>query len=101
METLAPFKWGHSFWDLNHDLLELYAKCSDGAAVIAAQEEFLRSEQAKRLDRLSEEPLHRTRVCCLLGGWIIAVELTVDHRLGSPLTGSWGDGGISCSGRRR
>jgi len=40
-EILAGFKWGPTFFDLNHDPLEAYAGAKDSAEVIAAQSEFL------------------------------------------------------------
>jgi len=50
---LAKFKWGHSFFEVNKELLDLYAKCKDGADVVQKQIEFLKQEQkdaAKRHD---------------------------------------------------
>jgi pre-rRNA-processing protein TSR3 len=41
---LAKFKWGHSFFQINFDLLEMYAKCKDGAEVVSKQNEFLSAE---------------------------------------------------------
>jgi len=38
---LSGFKWGPTFFDLNHDPLEAYAGASDSAEVIAVQSEFL------------------------------------------------------------
>ena len=35
------FRWGHSFLSLNREVLDIYAACSDGAAVVAAQHAFL------------------------------------------------------------
>ncbi len=40
-EILAGFKWGSTFFDLNHDPLEAYAGAKDSAEVIAAQSGFL------------------------------------------------------------
>ncbi|KRT78386.1 hypothetical protein AMK59_8708, partial [Oryctes borbonicus] len=34
---LNKFSWGHSFIDLNKELLDIYAKCKDSKSVIAAQ----------------------------------------------------------------
>jgi len=42
---LAKFKWGHSFYEVNQELLDIYAKCKDGADVVQKQIEFLKKEQ--------------------------------------------------------
>eukprot|EP00735_Rhodelphis_limneticus_P014470 TRINITY_DN84_c0_g1::TRINITY_DN84_c0_g1_i1::g.14740::m.14740 TRINITY_DN84_c0_g1::TRINITY_DN84_c0_g1_i1::g.14740 ORF type:complete len:321 (-),score=61.43,sp/Q10409/TSR3_SCHPO/39.16/1e-64,DUF367/PF04034.8/8.9e-53,RLI/PF04068.10/1.5e-09,CD45/PF12567.3/0.066 TRINITY_DN84_c0_g1_i1:85-1047(-) len=39
--VMGKFKWGHSFFELNEELLEAYAECDTGAEVIAAQHKFL------------------------------------------------------------
>lgn len=50
---LEPFGWGPTFLDINRELLDAYAACTDGAGVIAAQEEFLqRAEQEKMLRKM-------------------------------------------------
>lgn len=46
--TLQVFKWGHAFFELNAELLDLYATCEDGAAVIAAQDAYLRKVHEER-----------------------------------------------------
>ena len=48
-KLLAKFKWGHSFFEVNEQLLEMYASCKDGAEVVAKQIEFLKSEKKERL----------------------------------------------------
>ncbi len=45
---LGKFKWGHSFYDVNYELLEMYRKCKDGAECVAKQIEFLKNEKAER-----------------------------------------------------
>lgn len=45
---LSKFKWGHSFYTVNYELLEMYRKCKDGAECVAKQIEFLNNEKAKR-----------------------------------------------------
>jgi len=58
---LAKFKWGHSFLSLNEELLDRYAACSDGAQVVAAQNEFLakeEEEQRKRRDEIDLPPTY-------------------------------------------
>lgn len=66
---LNKFKWGHSFYEVNHDLLEMYRKCKDGAECVAKQTEFLKAEKAERkkvkeddffnMDLESYNPNHR------------------------------------------
>ncbi len=46
---LRKFKWGHSFLELNQDLLDTYMSCADGAAVIAAQQDYLDKAHAEGL----------------------------------------------------
>ena len=38
---LHKFKWGKTFYEVNEEALEIYAACSDSAAVVAAQEKYL------------------------------------------------------------
>ena len=40
---MSRFKWGHSFFALNNDLLEMYAACSNAHEVIEAQNRYLES----------------------------------------------------------
>jgi pre-rRNA-processing protein TSR3 len=35
------FKWGHTFIELNHDLLELYSEQETSAEVVDVQNQFL------------------------------------------------------------
>ena len=49
-ELLAKFKWGHSFYEVNEELLMLYASCKDGADVVLKQNEFLRNEKKERMN---------------------------------------------------
>lgn len=44
-EYLSKFSWGHSFLELNEDLLDDYAKCKDGAEVIAIQQEYIQGSR--------------------------------------------------------
>ncbi len=52
---LGKFKWGHSFYEVNFDLLEMYAKCKDGADVVAQQNEFLSSEAKANENKPTDE----------------------------------------------
>ena len=38
---LQKFKWGHSFYEVNEELLEKYSRCKDSAEVVTAQKEYL------------------------------------------------------------
>jgi pre-rRNA-processing protein TSR3 len=55
-ELLAKFKWGHSFFSLNQELLDRYAACANGAAVIAEQEAWLHESQAPVHDHSRDMP---------------------------------------------
>ena len=45
---LDKFKWGHSFYEVNKDLLDLYAKCKDGSEVVQKQNEYINTVKANR-----------------------------------------------------
>lgn len=47
---LSKFSWGHSFLELNSELLDLYAACENSAAVIAAQNKYLEEAKQEKLD---------------------------------------------------
>lgn len=47
-QLLGKFKWGHSFFEVNRKLLDMYAACKDGAEVVAKQIEFLKKEKLDR-----------------------------------------------------
>ena len=49
IKLLSKFKWGHSFYEVNKELLEIYALCKNGAEVVAKQGEFLKKEQEDKL----------------------------------------------------
>ncbi|XP_026751523.1 18S rRNA aminocarboxypropyltransferase [Galleria mellonella] len=40
---LSKFSWGHSFLELNSEVLDLYAACTDSKSVIEAQTKYLES----------------------------------------------------------
>lgn len=54
-ELLSKFKWGHSFYEVNEELLDEYAKCKDGAEVVKKQMDFLAEEKEKRLNKNDED----------------------------------------------
>ncbi|MEW5316863.1 MAG: hypothetical protein WDW38_008207 [Sanguina aurantia] len=41
VSIMSRFKWGHSFFSANEELLEAYSKCATAAEVIAAQQRWL------------------------------------------------------------
>ncbi len=43
LRVLSQFKWGHTFLDLNRDLLESYRSASSAEEVLRIQTEFLKS----------------------------------------------------------
>jgi pre-rRNA-processing protein TSR3 len=40
-ELLGAFKWGHTFLELNRELLEAYAGAADSSEVVALQRQFM------------------------------------------------------------
>lgn len=52
---LGKFSWGHSFLELNKELLEKYAACTNAEEIIAAQEKFLKDARQEKIDR-QEQP---------------------------------------------
>ncbi|XP_029170840.1 ribosome biogenesis protein TSR3 homolog [Nylanderia fulva] len=48
---LGKFSWGHAFLELNDELLNKYALCTNSKEVIAVQEEFLNKAWQEKLDR--------------------------------------------------
>lgn len=48
---LSKFSWGHSFITLNESLLDKYAACKDGAAVLEAQNEYIKQAEDERTAR--------------------------------------------------
>ncbi|KAL0891932.1 hypothetical protein ABMA27_015173 [Loxostege sticticalis] len=45
---LSKFSWGHSFLELNSEVLDMYAKCTDSKSVIEAQNTFLENANKER-----------------------------------------------------
>jgi len=46
---LTKFKWGKTFFDINRDILDLYAACKTSADVVAVQKQHL--EELEKSDR--------------------------------------------------
>ncbi|CAL1680070.1 unnamed protein product [Lasius platythorax] len=55
---LEKFRWGHSFLELNGELLEKYARCTNTEEIIAVQDKFLKDARQEKIDRraLSDFP---------------------------------------------
>jgi pre-rRNA-processing protein TSR3 len=51
-EVLSHFSWGHAFLEINADLLEVYAQCTDAESIQAAQQQWI--------DMLKKESEERT-----------------------------------------
>ncbi|OWR47508.1 hypothetical protein KGM_210034 [Danaus plexippus plexippus] len=45
---LSKFSWGHSFLELNSEVLDIYSSCSDSKSVVEAQNKFLQSVQSEK-----------------------------------------------------
>ncbi|KAG2394264.1 hypothetical protein C9374_004028 [Naegleria lovaniensis] len=41
-QLLGKFKWGHSFIELNYDLLEAYSNCNNSLEVVKVQQDYLK-----------------------------------------------------------
>lgn len=48
---LSKFSWGHAFLELNSEVLDMYAACTDSKSVIEAQTKFLESARNEKDDR--------------------------------------------------
>lgn len=48
---LSKFSWGHSFLELNNELLEKYSSCTSSKEILEAQDEYLRNAQAEKANR--------------------------------------------------
>ena len=50
---LSKFKWGKTFFDINRDVLDLYAACKTSTDVVAAQKRHL--EELEKSDRMRHD----------------------------------------------
>lgn len=48
---LGKFSWGHSFIELNQELLDMYAACKNSEEILKAQNEYLVRVRQEKLDR--------------------------------------------------
>lgn len=51
---LNKFSWGHSFIELNEEILDKYSACQTSKDVLAAQDEYLKQVQAEKANRSNE-----------------------------------------------
>lgn len=51
---LSKFSWGHSFLELNAELLDKYSACASSKEVLAVQEQYLEQAQQEKLNRKNE-----------------------------------------------
>jgi len=47
-DLLSHFSWGHAFFTLNCDLLQIYRSCKDAEEIILEQNKFLEKETRER-----------------------------------------------------
>lgn len=48
---LSKFSWGHSFLELNEELLELYANCKSSAEILEVQQKYLEDSEKERQNK--------------------------------------------------
>lgn len=48
---LSKFSWGHSFLELNEELLELYSKCQSSKEILEVQQKYLEDNQKAREEK--------------------------------------------------
>lgn len=51
---LSKFSWGHSFLELNDELLDAYSSCKSSKEILEAQNIYLEKAQAEKLNRNKE-----------------------------------------------
>ena len=66
---LQKFKWGHSFYEVNQELLEKYARCKDSAEVVTAQKEYLEQLEVEH-NKPKDGMMPRTHSFYLIINWI-------------------------------
>ncbi|KAJ3213739.1 ribosome biogenesis protein tsr3 [Dinochytrium kinnereticum] len=50
-KLMSRFSWGHAFYHINKEVLEMYSKCRDSADVVRAQNEYLAKMEKEALAR--------------------------------------------------
>ena len=81
---MRKFKWGHSFPELNQDLLERYSSCRDSGDVVKVQQDYLAEiKQQDKDERLRHEGMKLFAFlfeCCLTSQSTIIVMSSSDNR---------------------
>lgn len=54
VELMDKFSWGHSFIELNEDLLERYSQCADAKEVLEVQDQYIRESEEEAAHHKSE-----------------------------------------------
>lgn len=52
---LDRFKWGHTFYEVNNDLLQKYAACTNSVEVVAAQNAYLKQIEQESIDAKKDD----------------------------------------------
>lgn len=60
VKYMEKFSWGHSFIELNEELLNIYSECSDSKSVVEAQATFIEKAQKQQ-----EDDRNGNMKCCL------------------------------------
>ena len=66
-EVMSKFRWGHSLWELNDELLNKYAACKDSKEVVSVQNEYL--------DHIKAEQDAKKEAAKLSTGWVRVKEV--------------------------
>lgn len=51
---LSKFSWGHSFLELNDELLQRYSQCKSSEEIIETQEKYLEEARNEKINRRKE-----------------------------------------------
>lgn len=57
---LSKFTWGHSFLELNEELLALYANCKSSAEILEVQQKYLDDSEKERANRRNADDMWPT-----------------------------------------
>lgn len=55
LELLQNFSWGPAFLEINKELLEMYADCTDSESILNAEKEFLEMVEQEREERRKQK----------------------------------------------
>lgn len=53
-QVMSHFSWGNAFLDINHELIEIYSKCTDSESIQRAQREWL-DELEKEFEKRQQD----------------------------------------------